>query len=146
MGWKRTDDLNGAEAVQRTFGLDGQAYTIDLGDENWERLQAALRPFLTVASPYGPLPKAPEGPSGREAAQQLVKVKVTAAAARNGNGHSNGAGNAVRVLTKRRAPMNGAPLSQVRAWAKGAGHDVPDKGRISDHILDLFDKEHKARS
>lgn len=33
-------------------------------------------------------------------------------------------------------------LAAIRAWAPGAGHDVPPRGKIPQHIQDAFDAEH----
>lgn len=48
------------------------------------------------------------------------------------------------------AELKGTPatpkrdLKPVRAWARANGHQVPDVGKIPQHILDLYDQEHTA--
>jgi hypothetical protein len=45
-----TDDLDGSEATESvSFGLDGVAYTIDLGDDNAAALRDALAPYVAAA-------------------------------------------------------------------------------------------------
>jgi hypothetical protein len=46
-----TDDMDGTpDASTITFGLDGVAYSIDLGAKNEKKLRDALAPFLDKAS------------------------------------------------------------------------------------------------
>ena len=46
-----TDDIDGAtDATTITFGLDGVAYSIDLGSKNEKKLRDALAPFIEKAS------------------------------------------------------------------------------------------------
>jgi hypothetical protein len=46
-----TDDMDGTpDASTITFGLDGVAYSIDLGPKNEKKLRDALAPFVDKAS------------------------------------------------------------------------------------------------
>lgn len=44
------DDLDGSEGASTVFfAFDGRSYEIDLSDENRERLNSALQPFIDAA-------------------------------------------------------------------------------------------------
>ncbi|WP_049557554.1 histone-like nucleoid-structuring protein Lsr2 [Nonomuraea sp. SBT364] len=46
------DDIDGKEATGTArFALDGLAYEIDLSDQNRQKLEKALAPFITKARP-----------------------------------------------------------------------------------------------
>ena len=46
-----TDDLDGSQDAQTyTFAVDGQSYEVDLSDENKNKLDEALAPFVGVAT------------------------------------------------------------------------------------------------
>jgi alkanesulfonate monooxygenase SsuD/methylene tetrahydromethanopterin reductase-like flavin-dependent oxidoreductase (luciferase family) len=48
------DDLDGSEPAETVrFGLDGQAYEIDLNAEHLAKLRAALEPWIAAARPAG---------------------------------------------------------------------------------------------
>ncbi|MFF4052789.1 Lsr2 family protein [Streptomyces chartreusis] len=71
-----TDDLTGAESGEvgtHTFSLNGVYYEIDLTPENYDKLDAALRPFIEGGRKQGRTKGAPrthkraaEGPSAEE--------------------------------------------------------------------------------
>ncbi|MFE0359338.1 Lsr2 family protein [Streptomyces nigra] len=70
-----TDDLTGAESNEvgtHTFSLNGVYYEIDLTPENYDKLDAALRPFIEGGRKQGRTKGAPrvrkaaEGPSTEE--------------------------------------------------------------------------------
>lgn len=45
------DDIDGTSAAETVaFGLDGKSYSIDLSDENAEKLREALAPFVDAAA------------------------------------------------------------------------------------------------
>jgi hypothetical protein len=49
-----TDDLDGSEGAETvTFGLHGAMYEVDLTKDNQQKLQEALKPFLSVARKAG---------------------------------------------------------------------------------------------
>ena len=43
-------------------------------------------------------------------------------------------------------PTETATAAQIRAWARTAGHDVADRGRISAEIVVAYDQAHRANS
>lgn len=48
------DDIDGSEATTTlTFSFNGKSYQIDLNDENSEKFQKALEPYLAVATRTG---------------------------------------------------------------------------------------------
>jgi Lsr2 len=54
----RTDDLDGSPgAITRRFGLDGQDYEIDLGDENYAEMAEMLSLFVKMGRRVQPPPK-----------------------------------------------------------------------------------------
>jgi len=40
------------------------------------------------------------------------------------------------------APARGYDLSEVRAWLRSNGHKVADRGRVSQTLLEEYDKAH----
>lgn len=64
-----TDDLDGTEATQTvTFGLAGRQFTIDLNDENANRLIGFLTVFVEAATEVVPQVKSAPVKSNGEAA------------------------------------------------------------------------------
>jgi hypothetical protein len=121
MGWQRTDDLDGSvPAEQRTFGLDGKAYTIDLGDAEFSRLQAALQRFLTVAVVYAELPAVPEFMPVVSPPRPPRPADPSSPPDANGK----------------------APQRIVRIWANQNGYSVGPRGRIPEHIIAAYESEH----
>lgn len=174
MGWSRTriDDLDGSAARTFTFGVDGKAYVLDLGERNAKRIEDILRPFLVVAHEYGQLPQPPENygvalvdvpsPSGaaarpasggRKSASSTPKAKkypdakptskrTRAAALANAQAPT-------KTVTSRRRGKNypdGRPrdLASVRAWARNNGYSVQNTGRIPNEILEAYDNKASA--
>jgi hypothetical protein len=135
MALRRTDDLDGSlPAEQVTFGLEGTAYVIDLGEAGRARLQQALQRFLTVATPYGELPLLPVSLLPAEA-----DAPDSPAAARGGR---------AAPAAPRRSPAKAAPesveVSQklARAWANQSGYSVNAKGRVPDAIMKAYIEAH----
>lgn len=143
MGWKRTDDLNGAEAEQITFGLDGQAYMIDLGADNLARLRKALQPFLTVAQVYADLPQPPAlSPAEMLAALDLTEEQMQPEPEPVKPAAPTPAPRAPRTLrsvggtSRRKGKTADVPVATIRAWAQRNGFEgVGPKGRIPDAIV-----------
>ena len=49
-----TDDLDGSDAAETiSFALDGASYTIDLSNDNADKLRNALLPYIAVADKVG---------------------------------------------------------------------------------------------
>lgn len=99
------DDLDHTPASRTvTFALDNKSYQIDLSDENYDKLEAALAPYVAKAT--------------RVARQKgSAPAPATTAVSRSASG-------------------------EVRKWAKAAGHAVPDRGRIPNDILALYEAAH----
>ncbi|WP_030689650.1 histone-like nucleoid-structuring protein Lsr2 [Streptomyces sp. NRRL B-1347] len=99
------DDLSGEKSDEiqtHDFSLNGVEYEIDLTPENYDKLDAALRPFID---------------SGRKK------------------------GRAKRGARTRGAAV-GPSADEVRAWAKGNGYEVNDRGRVPTAIREAYDKAH----
>ena len=76
----RRDDLDRSEGAEPVFfGLDGQWYAIDLGEENRKRLAKALEPFIKAATAMKSAPpkrRATSGPNGSKLAQVRAWAKA----------------------------------------------------------------------
>jgi hypothetical protein len=109
------DDLDGGKADETlSFGLDGRSYEIDVSRKNAQKLRSALAPYLAGARKV----------SGRRPAKRAA-----------------GAAAAPKTRGRRSAP--GAPASsEVREWAKKAGLDVSDRGRIPSDLVARFREAH----
>jgi hypothetical protein len=122
MGWQRTDDLDGSvPAEQVTFGLDGKAYVVDLGESEHGKLRKVLQRFLTVAVVYAELPPVPEN---------LPAVHVPASSP-----EAPPAGGGTAVLEK-------VPQRLIRVWANANGYTVGPRGRIPEAIIEHYHREH----
>lgn len=116
------DDLDGSggdDIESVTFGLDGAEYTIDLNEDNAERLRDILGEFVEVARRTGGRIK--RGTPGG---------KKTAAAPR-----------LTVVPTSAHRPKE--VTHAIREWAKANGHEVADRGRIPVAVLEEYDEAHK---
>ncbi len=130
MGWARTDDLDGSPAELITFGLEGKAYAIDLGEANLAKLRKALQPFLTVAVEYGYLPEREE-PDRRT--NGVADIPVPASMTRRSG----------RRPPPRPPQSTKADTKTIRSWAQGEGISISDKGRIPADVVRLFEEAHR---
>jgi hypothetical protein len=169
MGWSRTriDDLDGTVARTFTFGVDGKAYVLDLGERNAKRIEDILRPFLVVAHEYGQLPLPPEDygmaveqeteaaarPASRArrtptTAQATLPTPPTSKRRRTAAAALANAKSPKRVTSRRsgRNHPDGRPrdLASVRAWARNNGYSVQNTGRIPNEILEASDSKTPA--
>jgi hypothetical protein len=147
MAWTRTDDLDGTPATQRTFGLDGKAYTIDLSDANAAKLLKVLQPYVTVAQVYNELPTPPTdalairgtidspdvSPADVRRVQDLVKPADPPA---GGSGVTPPRG------ARRRRGKAAVPRETIRQWANENGFQVAPMGRIPDRVMVAFGTAH----
>ncbi len=134
MAWKRTDDLDGSEAQQETFGLFGKAYAIDLGEASRAKIEAALRPFLAVATPYGQLPEPPfEASIPTPATTVSTPVPAPTPARR-----------APKPRRQRKLAAGATPHRTIRAWANDNGYSVGPQGRIPKRVMDAFEAQQPA--
>lgn len=98
------DDIDHTPASRTvTFALDNKSYQIDLSDANYDKLEAALAPFVEKAT---------------RVSRQKGAVAAPAATASR------------------------AASATIRQWAKDQGHKVPDRGRIPNEILALYEAAH----
>jgi nucleoid-associated protein Lsr2 len=107
------DDVSGETLAEDggqtvSFGLDGQAYEIDLSDENAAQLRRAVQRYVDAGRRVG-RQSAPRG-SGR-----------SARGARGGRGSGRGQDTAA-----------------IREWARAHGLPVSDRGRIPAKVLEAY--------
>lgn len=108
------DDVDGGTASETvSFALDGTSYEIDLNDANASALREALASYIGHARKVG---------SGRRAR------KGAASSSSSSSSSSSAAA--------------GPTAREVRAWAREAGHDVPDRGRIPSEVREAYDAAH----
>lgn len=114
------DDLDGSAAAETVaFGLDGASYEIDLNDKNAKKLRDALANYVASARRVdgGRRSVASVGrPRGR------VAAKVTARAART--------------------TPDREQTAAIREWARAAGYEVSERGRLSAAVLEAFEAAH----
>lgn len=107
------DDLDGGDADETVrFALDGVQYEIDLSTANADRLRSLFAPYTTKGAKVA-RGSVVGGRSGRG---------MTGAEGRATNGRG-------RVTTDRE--QNQA----IRDWAKRAGKDISDRGRIPQEVV-----------
>jgi hypothetical protein len=160
--WTRVDDIDGTEAQQVTFGLDGTAYVIDLGDIEHEKLRGVLRRFIDVAQSYGEMPvppaqeEQPQKPEGRPGPRTQARRNTAARGSRT----STKTAEPKRSLRKataaaqapsatvtqlegrrvRKAKDGGTPHAVIRLWAGEHGYQVQPKGRIPDEVVAAYNE------
>lgn len=111
------DDLDGSEAVETVeFALDGVHYAIDLNAEHGEALREELEPYTQHGKRLG----------GRKKPQTPRKTTPKA--------------NTARHPTP--SVSNRERNQAIRTWAKAAGYELSDRGRIPAEIAEAYDKAH----
>jgi hypothetical protein len=162
--WTRVDDIDGTEAQQVTFGLDGTAYTIDLGNIEHEKLRGVLKRFIDVAQPYGEMPvppareEQPVSPAGRPGPRTQARraamaqnasspAKKTPPARKRSLRKSAAAAPVPKATVTqldgrrvRKAKDGGTPHAVIRVWAGGNGYQVQPKGRIPAEVIRAFEE------
>ncbi len=112
------DDLDGTVAAETVaFALDGANYEIDLTDKNAKKLRDALANFVDHA-------RRVDG-GRRVAAARGAKSKPAKAA----------------KSASRTAPDR-EQTAAIREWARAAGLEVSERGRLSAAVLDAFEAAH----
>jgi len=107
------DDLDGSDAAETvTFGIDGVDYEIDLSDGNAQELRGALSRYIDAGRRV----------AGRKAA-----------------GRRSGGGKGRRVAS---GADGGPSASDIRAWARENGWDVPERGRVSADVREAYAAAH----
>jgi hypothetical protein len=142
--WTRVDDIDGTEAQQVTFGLDGRAYTLDLGQIEHQKLRGVLKRFIDVAREYGELPQPPQ-----EDEAPAVKVRATRGAAAASSARSSARGPVATVThlpsrtndgrRVRKAKDGGTPHALIRQWAGNNGYEVQPRGRIPANVIAAYE-------
>ena len=108
-----TDDIDGSEATQTiTFAYQGVNYEIDLNDDHAAALEESFHDWIQAAR----------------------KVNARAGATK---GTSN-----TRSSSPRTAGSNERDMNAVRAWLRENGHEVSDRGRVAQKLLDAYDAAH----
>ena len=107
-------DYIGQDVDEHEFELDGTKYLIDLNEENWEALKAALADFVAAARKTG----ARRGrPRGSATAATSVSTATPAAV---------------------KPKVDREQSKAIREWARGLGYTMSDRGRIPVPILDAY--------
>ncbi len=107
------DDLEGGDADETVkFGLDGVQYEIDLSKKNAGKIRDFLKAYTLAGS------KVTRGGGGGVASGRAV----------TGRGRGGAGGD---------RDQNRA----IREWAAKKGHQVSDRGRIKQEIVDLYNAE-----
>ena len=108
------DDIDGSDAVETvTFALDGVEYEIDLSEQNADKLRESLSLYVG---------------HGR----------------RTGGRRRSGGGQGEQKSPRSRggASSDGPSASEIREWARGNGHTVPDRGRVSAEVREAYAAAH----
>ncbi|NGP28453.1 Lsr2 family protein [Rhodococcus aetherivorans] len=113
-----TDDLTNesfeeGQGETLKFGLNGTDYEIDLTNENIDKLNDLLAPYIEAARKVG----APR------------------------RGRPSGSGTTTRRSTA--SGRSKEELANIREWAAKHGHKVSERGRISQSVQDAYDEAHK---
>ena len=113
------DDLDGSrlgegEGDTVTFALQGSEYSIDLSSQHIDELNEALAKYVAAAQKI----------SGR-------RTSASTAASRSNKGSAKSdSANSEKV-----------DLAAVRAWARENGHEVSDRGRVSQKVLEAYNSQ-----
>ncbi|MQA16668.1 MAG: Lsr2 family protein [Pseudonocardiaceae bacterium] len=115
------DDLTGEEAQEIStvdFALDGVAYQIDLAEENADALRDALAEYVAASRRTG----------GRKTTRRrrTRRARGGPSSARSGSGYSR------------------EDLKSIREWAKQAGYNVSDRGRLPAEVVSAWEGQHKS--
>lgn len=111
-----TSDLSNEESkdVERVkFSLNNQAYSIDLTKEEAEDFELLFQDYISVA---------------RKESQAVARRRQGSGAVRSGK-------TAVEEQT-------GATPAKVREWAKANGHEVSERGRIHQDVINAYNAAH----
>ena len=112
------DDLDGSTAAETVaFALDGANYEIDLTEKNAKKLRDALSGYVEGARRID---------GGRRVSSPRGAKAKPAKAAKS----------AARTAPDREQ------TAAIREWARSAGHEVSERGRLSAAVLDAFEAAH----
>jgi hypothetical protein len=112
------DDLDGSSAAETVaFALDGANYEIDLTEKNAKKLRDSLAGYVGHARRI-------DG-GRRPAAGRGTKAKP-----------AKGTKSSARTAPDREQ------TAAIREWARTAGFEVSERGRLSATVLDAFEQAH----
>ena len=116
------DDLDNSVVAAETvvFGLDGATYEIDLADKNAKKLRDALASYVANARQVD---------GGRRSV-----AAAAAAPRRSRTGRS--------AKASARTTPDREQTAAVREWARSAGYEVSERGRLSAAVLEAFEAAH----
>jgi hypothetical protein len=119
MAQRLVDDLDNTQFADKTisFCLDSTIYDVDLCEANIKRLEEVLKPFIEVARTRGAVRSAPVRRPGE-------RVSLS--------------------RSHKTPPGRAEQLAAVREWARKAGYEVSDRGRIPEAVVEAFDEAHKT--
>lgn len=109
------DDLDESQAVETVvFGLDGSTYEIDLSQEHADQLRSVFARYVEAGRRAG---RPPAG-RGKRAGSTFTSSSSTTSRARSAS-------------SSRR--------QEIREWARANGHQVGDRGRLSEAVVQAFE-------
>jgi len=108
------DEMQAGEGQTVEFTVDGTSYTIDLTDKEAAGFDKALAMYIEHATKIS---------SGRAAGRK-----------RSSAGGSSGTSSGTRSGSGRSKDE----LANIRAWAQANGHQVSERGRIKQDVLDAY--------
>jgi hypothetical protein len=112
----RTHDAPTTEPTRTVrFGLDGQEYEIDLSDDDAAQLRETFRRYIDA---------------GRR-----IRRQSRPSTTRNRSS---------RASQPPAPPAERHQSAAVRAWARAAGHQVSDRGRISAKVLQAYEARQRG--
>jgi hypothetical protein len=107
------DDLDGSEASSTvSFALDGRSYEIDLSEGNAAKLRDSLAAFVAAARR--------SGGSGRRGRTPRATPEKDEQPTRSSREHT----------------------AAIRTWARENGHDVSERGRIPQAVVEAYQAAH----
>lgn len=127
------DDMDGTEGAQTVrFGLDGQAYEIDLAGDNLEKFYVAIDKYVNVARKAEVSHVAARRASRRGTGSRAPRAQVKPL--QRGDSHTEGGPSATVTAISRedRKPT-------IREWADANGVHIGARGRIAKTIQDQYE-------
>lgn len=114
------DDLDGTSEAAETilYLYDGQYLEVDLSEENAAKFRKALAPYITVSRTV----------PAKDAGRRVLS-----------NGSTQTAINATVILDE-------IDPAIVRAWAIKNGHEISEKGRVPQNIVEAWRQAQVATS
>ena len=117
------DDLDGSPADETVpFELDGTPYTIDLSTAHAADFRAALAPFVQAAN--------------LAAQRQARRIEQGSARRRSPSRPTRSADSPAG--RPNRAAQRQAVNTAIRVWARSAGYEVSDRGRLNKTIVEEY--------